>query len=373
MLCIVSSSIDTYSETFIHNHIKYLPNPKLVVYGSPTPHLILHSSLWTKISKTLSVIDKLIKKIFGKEHFLIAFFWVLFLKIKKVKYLLCEYGNTGEAFLMAVKINKINLIVNFHGYDAYCSSVVKENTNLYSKLFYLSKKIVVVSEHMKTQLNRLGCPFYKIVIVKYGAIDSFFNVSKKQKKEELYFLSVGRFVNKKAPYLTILAFNEILKEFPNIKLKMVGYGVLFDMCVQLTKSLGIESKIEFLGVKNSLEIAELMSESIGFVQHSITALDGDSEGTPVAILEAMAVGLPIVSTYHTGITEVIEHGKTGFLVNEKDYKGMANYMKFIVENPNISNEIGTNAQKYALDNFNLEKQIKKLYDVIINNHIYNEN
>ena len=107
---------------------------------------------------------------------------------------------------------------------------------------------------------------------------------------------------------------------------MVGAGLLHDVCSKLVKALHIEHAVELKGIVDHAGVAALMQESRVFVQHSLVPASGDTEGTPVAILEAGAAGLPVVSTKHAGISEAVIHGKTGFLVDEGDIDAMAEYI-----------------------------------------------
>lgn len=85
-----------------------------------------------------------------------------------------------------------------------------------------------------------------------------------------------------------------------------------------------------------------------YVQHSITAHDGDSEGSPVAIMEAQAAGVPVISTRHSDIPTIVIHHKTGFLVEEGDIEGMARHMAFVLENPDAARQMGRLAKEHML-------------------------
>src|SRR5690606_24279507 len=118
---------------------------------------------------------------------------------------------------------------------------------------------------------------------------------------------------------------QIAKNHPDASLIMAGDGVLLNMCQNLARHLEIEKQVLFPGVITPETYRELLSESLAFVQHSITAANGDMEGTPLAVLEAGAAGLPVISTKHAGIPDVIVDGKTGLLCVEHDVATMANH------------------------------------------------
>lgn len=150
------------------------------------------------------------------------------------------------------------------------------------------------------------------------------------------FISVGSFREKKAPQLTIAAFSHVHHALPAARLRMIGEGALLDECKNLANDLGVAGAITFLGVKDHAVVEEEMRQARCFVQHSVVARSGDSEGTPVAVLEAGATGLPVVSTLHAGIPDVVIEGQTGFLVAEHDVEGMAERMLRLAQDAELA-------------------------------------
>ena len=201
----------------------------------------------------------------------------------------------------------------------------------------------MVSNKMKEVLLNLGCPEDKLVLNTYGPDDSFFSLRPEYKQR--HFVAVGRFVPKKAPHLTIQAFKKVVEKFPDAKLVMAGDGNLLEECRTLSAALGLKDNIVFAGVLNKEEIKILFQNSIAFVQHSVVAETGDSEGTPVAILEAQAAALPVISTYHAGIPDVVLNGETGLLVEEHDVEGMSKNMIRILEEEGLAKRLGEAGRK----------------------------
>ena len=145
---------------------------------------------------------------------------------------------------------------------------------------------------------------------------------------------------------------------------MVGDGPLFKETQQLANMLLLSTKITFTGVLPSLEIIKLMKNMRCFIQHSVTAPDGDMEGTPVTILEAASSGLPIVSTKHAGIKQAVIDGETGFLVDEYDVNAMAERIIEIAFSTQLAVQLGEAARKHMLKNYAIEKQIANLDQII---------
>ena len=176
---------------------------------------------------------------------------------------------------------------------------------------------------------------------------------------------MGRFANKKAPYLTIMAFDLVVKVHPDAELIVAGDGPLIDTCINLSKQFKIDNHIKFVGIVDGEKAMQLMEDSICFVQHSITAQNGDMEGTPVAILEACAAGLPVVSTRHAGISDVIIHGETGYLCEEGDIQAMSKYMSELASDFDKAKQMGENARTFVIANYSLDRHIKILENALL--------
>ena len=145
---------------------------------------------------------------------------------------------------------------------------------------------------------------------------------------------------------------------------MVGDGPLLEPCRQLVKAYDLTGDVLFPGILPPAEVAKLMSRSLAFVQHSVIAADGGAEGTPLAILEAGACGLPVISTRHEGIKDVVIEGETGLLVDEFDITGMAQAMETLAANPARADRIGKNARTHIETNYTLARHIDKLAEII---------
>ena len=145
---------------------------------------------------------------------------------------------------------------------------------------------------------------------------------------------------------------------------MVGDGPLLGVCRDISQTLGIDHAVTFFGALDHEQIAGEMRRARAFVQHSIVASDGDSEGTPVAILEAGAAGLPVVATRHAGIADVVRRGETGYLVDEGDVAGMAERMIELARDPALAEELGRNAANHIRRYFKMEQSIRRLSRVL---------
>jgi glycosyltransferase involved in cell wall biosynthesis len=145
---------------------------------------------------------------------------------------------------------------------------------------------------------------------------------------------------------------------------MIGDGPLMGVCEDLVRSLDMSHAVTFLGPQSHETVRVEMQRARAFVQHSVVAANGDSEGTPVAILEAGAAGLPVIATLHAGIPDVVIHGSTGFLVPERDINAMAEYLIRIVRNSALADEMGRSARNHVSGNFTVEKSLRGLATIL---------
>jgi glycosyltransferase involved in cell wall biosynthesis len=171
------------------------------------------------------------------------------------------------------------------------------------------------------------------------------------------FLQVSNFNDKKGQQITIEAFKKTITNNPtlNARLIFIGDGANLNICKKLVTDLQLSDKIKFLGNLDHLEIINHLNFASVFVHHSITAPNGDQEGIPNVILEAMAMELPILSTYHSGIPEAVEHQINGLLCKENDIETYSKQME------EISNwELLNLNRKKVFQQFNIESHIEKL-------------
>lgn len=366
-LALISPSENAYSETFIQNHKRYIDAKVSYYYDGFVPkHLegkgLLKPSFYNKlkyhIKETIGISSP---PNFLRERALAKSF-----KENKIDIVYAEYGTTGVFVLPICKELNLPLIVNFHGFDASLTEIIKSYGEQYKEMFSYASCVIAVSKTMYDKLIDMGCPEHKIELVIYGVRDEFF-LSKPDYSENS-FLALGRFVDKKAPYYTILAFKQVVEKYKDARLYYFGDGDLWATCSNLVRYWNLENNVHLMGAKDQSEIIPYFSKVKAFVQHSITASNGDMEGSPVAIIEASAAALSVISTKHAGIPDIVVDGKTGLLVDEHDVDGMAQNMIRILEDNNMAKELGCAGRNYAKENFSMEIHINKLNKVISANY-----
>ncbi len=280
---------------------------------------------------------------------------------------LANYGPLGVEAHRVCRATGLPFVVHFHGYDAHMTSVLRRDSGAYRSMAKDARAVVAVSQRMVESLSSVGVPREKIQLVRYGVDAPLFEREKTLPIDPL-FLVIGRFVDKKAPYLTLLAFRSVQREFPRARLVFGGEGALLETTRNLSRALGLAGAVEFRGRLNRDEVMGLMSRATALVQHSITPEfgpdAGDSEGTPVTVLEAMASGLAVIGTRHAGIAEAVRHGETGWLVAERDVEGLAAAIRRLVEEPETARRLGSAAREVARNDYAAERYITDLRSLL---------
>jgi glycosyltransferase involved in cell wall biosynthesis len=232
----------------------------------------------------------------------------------------------------------------------------------YQRVFSTARAIIAVSRDMVERLVALGAPPDRMVHNACGAALSDLPASPAAAPPR--FVAVGRLTAKKAPFVTLLAFAAVRELVLDATLEIVGDGPLRGTCDQLLKALRLEGSVTLHGVTRHDDVFALLRSARCFVQHSVTAPDGDSEGTPVAVLEAMAMGLPVVSTRHGGIRDVVEEGRTGLLVDEYDVKGMTDGMLAFARDAVFAEAVGSAARAAVAGRWSTERSLARLLSVL---------
>ncbi len=362
-IAIASPNRNIWSETFIAAHLKRLKGVELVLtdgflpnrLGDGTPILVSTPGFRWRNRFEQQVLRLNVPEMQRRRISTL-------LRSKKIQVLLAEYGQTGEEILASCQGAGVPLVVHFHGYDAHMAEQ-QEKYNNYERIFEGASALVVVSRSMEEELLRLGAPRAKVHYNCYG-IDVLQFTAGSPRTAPPHFLSIGRFVEKKAPMLTLLAFHRLHEQRPDARLTMVGSGVLWEATRLMVKGLGLEGSVDLCGVKSPQEVSDLLHQSRAFVQHSVVPESGDSEGTPLAVLEAMASGIPVVATRHAGIADAVQHEQQGLLCEELDVDGMFTNMLRLCDDAELAGRMGADGRRRVEDMYRVEDSIAKLSAIL---------
>ena len=270
----------------------------------------------------------------------------------------CHFGPNGDlgALLKSVGAVRGKVVTTFHGYDL-SNYLRAKGSNAYDSLFRTGDLFLPISERWKEELVELGCNENKIVVHRMGVDLGSFAFSPRQLRDDgrIQLLTVARLVEKKGVRYGIQAVAKLLDQYQRIEYRIVGDGPLKDDIGRLIDELGIGDRVKLLGWKRQAETIELMKEAHIFLAPSVTGGDGGQEGIPVALMEALAQGLPVVSTQHGGIPELIQDGKSGFLVPERDVDALARKLEYLIQHPEIWPEMGRAGRDYVEMYYDIDK------------------
>ena len=283
--------------------------------------------------------------------------------LKKYDIIHCHFGPSGNlgAQLKALKLAECKLITTFYGYDI-TSYVTMHGAGKYKLLFRVADYILCLSNKMKQLLVENGCPIKKIVIHPLGIKTEKFKYNEKiiNNKDQINIISIGRLVEKKGIEYAVRAVSSFSEKATRIQYTIIGDGPLRKEIEQLIRESNAENFIRIVGWKSQEELVKIMEKADIMIAPSVTAKDGDQEGTPAVLMEAMASGVLVLSTFHGGIPEIIENEKSGFLVPERNNLAISEKLKQIVKSRNEWNRIRKCARQHVLDNHDIDKLADKL-------------
>jgi colanic acid/amylovoran biosynthesis glycosyltransferase len=254
-----------------------------------------------------------------------------------------HFGPIGVATqqLRDVGFSSAPMATFFHGYDV-SRTVDEEGPDFYRRLFDAGEMLLPISDYWRDKLLRLGAPAARTEVHRMGVDCSkiAFRPRSLSQGEKVRLLSVARLTEKKGIAYALRALVEVKRRFPSFHYDVVGDGSLRESLERLVDELELRPWVTLHGWKSQTQVARLREEAHVLLQPSITASDGDQEGIPVALMEALAAGMPVISTLHTGIPELVEHGRAGFLVPERDSAALAVSLQQLIEAPQRWSEFG---------------------------------
>ena len=351
----LTHGLNANSETFIHNTIKQIMkledfeiNLFTLEYGE---NYLFKNNFYLKFYLVLLKFKlnrlrfHLLDKLFNSQYSLVFM----------------DYGNTAYEFEDYFKSRRKKIIVHFHGYDISKSLKSKKYLDWIIKFSKLNK-IIVPSIYNANRLEILGCNNANISVIPYAF---YYQTPTKQSVTNHYdLIFVGRFVAKKDPRILIYALKEVVKVFPDVRFCMVGSGYLMAEVIELIEEFQLMKNVILKGSLFQSEVYDLLLKSKVYVQHSVTAIDGDQEGFPNSILEASSFGLPVVSTIHAGIPEIVIDGKSGFLVQEFDYMMMSKKILELLADENLRNKFGDFGKLYIQEKCDPQKRITAIERIL---------
>ena len=218
---------------------------------------------------------------------------------------------------------------------------------------------------MKARLEALGCPEEKIQIVHLGVdLDRIgFRERRAPSGRRVRVLYAGRLVEKKQVLDALEAFKKVADLRQDIEFCIVGDGDLRPSVEVRIRQLNLEDRVVLRGAVSHAETLREMDEADLFILPSATAPNGDMEGTPTVLMEAQASGLPVVSTFHADIPEVVVDGESGLLAPERDIGVLAKHLKHLLDDPGCWAEMGAAGRRHVEENYDIRREVGKLEGV----------
>ena len=343
-----------YSKIPGNNFLRLLKGIKLLLANfHKSPLILLRSLNFFKYGKSAISLRLLYMAILIQHH------------KQSYEMIHCHLGYNGLIGVMLRDIGAIQgkVITTFHGTDV-TTYVKNQGEQAYDLLFQLGNIFSPISELWKRRLIELGCKD-NIIVHRMGIDCNKFSFTARKLRSNgvVEIVTIARLAEKKGVEYAIRAVAKLPKNKTNFNYTIVGDGPLKESLQQLIKELDVDNVVTLVGWKQQQEVIEIINNSDIMLAPSVTSQDGDREGIPVAFMEAMAMGLPIISTEHSGIPELIENGVSGFLVPERDVDALAEKLNYLVEHPEVWHKMGAAGRVFVEKHYDIDKLNDKLVEI----------
>lgn len=274
------------------------------------------------------------------------------------------FGHIAVHLLPLIRAWSGPTVVSFHGADVMVDLEKPAYRAATRQMLDAVRLVLVRSESLGRALVAIGCPPEKIRIQRTGIpVDEIpFRERVWPRDGAWKFLQAGRLIEKKGFNVSLRAFAQFASEHPGATFTIAGEGPLRNDLEREAADLGVAEKVFFPGFVSQGQLRELFYHSHIFLHPSQTAPDGNQEGVPNSMLEAMASGLPVFATEHGGIPEAIENGTSGILVPEGDHAALALALLERIANPEELTAIARKGADTIRQKFQQSAQTRTLED-----------
>jgi colanic acid/amylovoran biosynthesis glycosyltransferase len=285
----------------------------------------------------------------------------------KVQLLHIYFGHIAVLLRPLIRQRQKPSLVSFHGADVLVDMHKPAYRRATEEMLSLVKRVLVRSESLRQAVINLGCAPEKIEVQRTGIPPADFPFRERSVlgNGQWRLLQAGRLIEKKGLKTTLRAFAQFRKEFPAARLAIAGEGPQLEELQSLARELQIVDAVDFPGFVSQEALRELFYSSHIFLHPSETGRDGNQEGVPNSMLEAMASGLPVFATRHGGIPEAVENNVSGILVNERNHRALADALIETAKSPDRLVAIGRAASDSVVKNFNQTEQTRRLEEIYL--------
>jgi colanic acid/amylovoran biosynthesis glycosyltransferase len=274
-------------------------------------------------------------------------------------------GYDGYRMLPLKRKLRVPMVTGFFGIDASKYLQWPEWRQKYQRLFDEGECFLALGPRMREALVDAGCPARKLHVFHVAiVVEEFpFRARVLHSRESVTILMGATFREKKGIAYALDALALLKKRSLPFKFVLAGDGPLRPQIEQRISDLDLRQNVELLGYVDPLTFRGLMEQAHIVILPSVTASDGDTEGTPLVLVEALAMGIPVVSTQHADIPEIVKDGVNGFLVPERDSGALAERLIHLVEHPESWEGMGRAGREHVMEHFNAAKQFDKLMGI----------
>ncbi len=355
-----ASSYLPLTENWIHRILTHQKKFKPVFLSRKKENLSLFpiENLYSldDFQKVRQLLEILVFKIVG--------YFIFFRKIcrkNNIQILHVHFGYHGVKMIGLKKTLGVPMICSFYGDDAFSHPLLRNMKNKYNLLFKAADKVLVLGPYMRSQLISLGCNEDKVLIHHLGIdIDKIpFKKRSRRANTPIRFLIASSFVEKKGIDLAIQALSKF-KNSHSFSLDIVGDGPLKNELLALVEHCGIKDRVHWHGYKPYQYFIDLAYECDVFIQASRTTEGNRKEGTPMAIVDAMATGMTIIATKHSDIPEIVSDGVHGYLAEENSLASLQECILKLFNNPIVIESFDENSRNQIEKEFDVQRQVLKL-------------
>ena len=314
------------------------------------------SGLWNAL---WSPRENIRARVAGLAHFFVACHWARQIRPKNYQLIHSQWIQSGGTIgFYASWLLDIPFSFTGHAVDLF-----RDRCALKDKVKH-ADFIIAISQFHKDFYIAEGASAEKIHIVYCGIDLDEYVYSYSERKEPVKILSFGRLVEKKG-YSTLIKACGLLRDLGlDFHCEIAGSGPEYEALKKLTASLNLDNWVTITGnALNQEEIEGWMKTGDIFAQPCCWSADNDVDGIPRSLMEAMAVGIPSISTAVAGIPDLIEHMKTGLLIAEQDPEELAKAIKLLMDDPSLRQELSKGGRQLIEQTFNLATCLDPLAEI----------
>jgi colanic acid/amylovoran biosynthesis glycosyltransferase len=331
------------------------PFPELVTIPKPRTHQLRRLIQKQLLGQPITIYHSEARRILAALH------------RAEARVLHVYFGHIGVHLLPLLEICDLPVVVSFHGADAQVDLEKPAHLARTRRMLELATLVLVRSESLSERLAALGCDRERIRLHRTGIpLDEIAFAQRHPPTDGAWrCVQACRLIAKKGLRTSLRAFAKFAEAHPRATFAIAGDGPQLDDLRALAASLGIAARVSFAGFLSQEKLRALYAKSHFFLHPSELGPDGDQEGVPNSMLEAMASGLPVLATKHGGIPEAVEHDVSGLLVAEGDHAALAEHILALTDKATRYEEMSAVTAQRVRSAFDLKTQtlaLTRYYD-----------